>query len=156
MAKTKNPRARQRLLCAVCLSFLGSVVPPVGAQSEDESLAKIRSMAESQHEIVMLLLKKKEYNRVVPEACKIFEMQWPPQQEPLLLKELLYFTDQFLHEGKADLGLKLLELNLGAFKTRASLVAIWKEKGYLYKKMDQLDKALEAFREAQRVEQESP
>ena len=156
MAKTNKPKARQRLLFAVCLCLLGSAVPPVGAQSEEESLAKIRSMAESQHEIVMLLLKKKEYDKAVPEACKIFEMQWPPQQEPLLLKELLYFTDQFLHEGKADLGLKLLELNSGAFETPASLIAIWKEKGYLYKKMDQMDKALEAFREAQRIEQESP
>ena len=52
-------------------------------------LGRTRSVAETQHEIVMLLIKKKEYEKAATEAHKIFEMKWPQNQEPLLLHELL-------------------------------------------------------------------
>jgi tetratricopeptide (TPR) repeat protein len=109
-------------------------------------------MAEAQHEIVMLLLQKKDFTRATTEASKIFEMGWPEDQEPVLLRELLFFADQFLHHGEPALGIQLMETNAKSFKAVKSRVAIYKEKGYLYKEMSQNDKALDCFREAQRLE----
>ena len=121
-------------------------------ESTDAALNRVRSQAESQHEIVMLLIRKKEYAKALEEAGKIFEMKWPADQEPLLLKELLALSDRFLREGQAASGLQLLERNTKTFRATESRISILKEKGYLHKNLKEDDKALECFREAQRLE----
>ena len=117
-----------------------------------QSLQKTRSVAEAQHEIAVLLIAKKDYAKAVDEAAKIFKMSWPPDQESVLLKDLLYFADEFLHSGQPASGLALIDKAAGSFKSAASRIAILKEKGYLHKEMNERDKALECFREAQRIE----
>ena len=138
------------------LLFLLAGMIPTGRlsaqQSNDSALGKAKSMAEMQHEIVLLLIKKKEYDRAVVEAGKIFEMKWPEDQEPLLLKSLLYLSDQFLQQGQAALGLQLLEKNSRFFRRTDSQIAMLKEKGYLYKSLGKDDKAIECFRQAQDLE----
>jgi tetratricopeptide (TPR) repeat protein len=123
------------------------------AQGIESNLLKARSIAESQHEIVMLLLQKRDFARAATEATKIFQMNWPPDQEPILLKELLFVADQFLHRGEAAHGLRFIDASAKSFRNRSSQISIWKEKGYLYKHMNQMEKALECFREARRLEQ---
>jgi len=122
------------------------------AEIRTPTLERTKSKAETTHEIVMLLIRKKEFTQAAEEANKIFQMKWPSDQEPVLLKELLFFADQFLHQDQAAIGVQLLEANSRSFKLATSQVAIWKEKGYLFKKMGQDSKALECFREAQRLE----
>ena len=135
------------------LAFLAPV-PAADCQSgpKPPDLGKVKSIAESQHEIVMLLLEKRDFSNALTEASKIFVMSWPEDQEPTLLKELLYLSDRFMHKEQASLGMQLLETNQRMFKNVSSQAAIWKEKGYLYKRMNQTDKALDCFREAQRLE----
>ncbi len=115
-------------------------------------LGRTRSVAETQHEIVMLLIKKKEYEKAATEAHKIFEMKWPQNQEPLLLHELLLISGQFLRRGQAPLGLQFIDSNSKCFKTTPSRIAILKERGYLYKSMNQDDKAYDCFRKAMALE----
>jgi len=140
-------------------SFLGLVLAVPAPQSparqsvaDNAELGKTRSRAATQHEIVVLLLEKKEFEKAASEAGKIFEMKWPPDQEQVLLRELLFFSDQFLHRDQAHVALLLLDKNMKWFKSEASQAAIWKDKGYLFKRMNQMDKALDCFREAQRLE----
>jgi hypothetical protein len=109
-------------------------------------------MAEAQHEIVMLLIRKREYSQAAVEAGKIFAMNWPVDQEPVLLKELLFLSDQFVHNGQPKIGLQLLEDNSKPFRTTPSRISIWKEKGYLYKLLKDDDRALDCFRQARRLE----
>jgi tetratricopeptide (TPR) repeat protein len=132
----------------------GCGMPASAAQADTTSsqLGKTRSQAESQHEIVLLLIKKQEFSQALAEANKIFEMKWPADQEPTLLKELLLLSNSFLHAQQAATGIRLLETNSKAFKSSSSQAAIWKEKGYLYKTLGENDKALECFRQAQRLE----
>jgi tetratricopeptide (TPR) repeat protein len=122
------------------------------ADAPSAQLGRTRSQAESQHEIVVLLIKKKEFTQALTEANKIFDMRWPADQEPTFLKSLLLLSKEFLHAQQAPFGIKLLETNLRSFKNPASQAAIWKEKGYLYKNQGENDKALECFRQAQRLE----
>ena len=116
------------------------------------SLAKMKSMAEAQHEIVMLLIKKKEFDQAVTEANKIFDMNWPGNQEPLLLQEMLNLTRQFHQQGQALLGINLIERNLKIFKKKSSQCALLKEQGYLHKSLNQNDRALQCFRKARDLE----
>lgn len=137
------------------LLLLGGMIParPLSAaQAGDSGLEKTKSMAEMQHEIVLLLIKKKEYDKALTEANKIFEMKWPESQEPLLLKSLLYLSNQFLQQSQASIGLQLIDRNSRFFRKNESQVAVLKEKGYLYKSLGQDDKAIECFRQAQALE----
>jgi len=146
------------VLLLALLTLLGTAPTSVALQSASKppELGKVKSIAESQHEIVMLLLEKKDFKAALAEAGKIFEMSWPEDQEATLLKELLYLSDRFMHKDQTSLGLQLLQTNQRMFKKVSSQAAIWKEKGYLFKRMNQTDKALECFREAQRLEKSSP
>jgi len=123
---------------------------PVLAYQTDTTipLGKTKSMAETQHEIVMLLIRKKEYQKAVAEAGKIFDLKWPEDQEPLLVKELLFLSDQFLRDGQAPLGPPPPPKHSRCLKKIPSQVAILKEMGYLYKSLGQNDKALDCFRKA--------
>jgi tetratricopeptide (TPR) repeat protein len=116
------------------------------------SLGKLKSMAEAQHEIVMLLIKKKEFEKAIAEANKIFDMKWPNDQEPLLLEEMLNLTKQLHQQGQALLGVNLIERNLKIFKRKSSQAALLKEQGYLHKSLDQNDKALDCFKKARDIE----
>jgi tetratricopeptide (TPR) repeat protein len=152
-------RASGKLPAGVLASLLMAglfTVRPLYAQQTDSkaALEKMKGVAETQHEIVLLLLKKKEYLKAATEAYKIFALEWPDDQEPLLLKELLYLSDQFLKQNQAPISLSLIDKHSGLFKRVSSRIAILKEKGYLYKSMNQDDEALECFREAQRLENE--
>jgi tetratricopeptide (TPR) repeat protein len=154
-ARLSRPRL---VLSALFLAFLTVLFDLTAfsfefqAASQSTELSKMRRIAESQHEIVMILIRKKDFGQALAEANKIFALSWPPNQEATLRKDLLYFADQFLHGGQAAVGLQLLETNLKAFKNSANRAAILKEKGYLHKNMGQEDKAIECFREAQRLE----
>ena len=135
---------------AVLGATLFPTMPLLRAQSGD--LSKTRSVAESQHEIVMILIRKKEFDKAAEEANKIFQMKWPADWEPVLLKELRDFSGQFEKDRQYAVAVHLLETNLGMFKTTKSKAAIWKEKGYLLEKMGKHDEALDCFREALRLE----
>ena len=116
------------------------------------TVGKLKSTAEAQHEIIMILLKQKEYEKALAEANKIFDMKWPADQEALLLDELLILTKAFKDQGQAALGLKLADRNLGCFKKNSSQAALWKEKGYLHNSLGREDKALECFKKARDLE----
>jgi tetratricopeptide (TPR) repeat protein len=151
---------RRTALILVPMTLLSPIAAPglsthaLAAQADASStqLGKTRSQAECQHEIVLLLIKKKEFSRALAEANRIFEMKWPADQEPTLLKELLLLSNKFLHAQQTAIGISLLDTNLRAFKSSSSQAAIWKEKGYLYKNLGESDNALECFRQAQRLE----
>ena len=137
------------------LLFAGLIPPTPAAASQPDSqaaLEKTKSLAETQHEIVLLLLKKKDFEKAAAEANKIFSMQWPENQEPLLLKELLILTDLFLNQGQAPLSLQIIGKNSSRFRKTSSQVEILKQTGYIYKSLKQDDKALEYFQKARELE----
>jgi tetratricopeptide (TPR) repeat protein len=116
------------------------------------SLEKAKSMAEAQHEIVVLLIQKREFEKALSEANKIFDLNWPDDQEPLLVKELRNLADQFLRFSQTPLGLKLIERNFSHFKNPSSQAALQKEMGYLYKSLNQIDKSIDCFKKARDLE----
>jgi tetratricopeptide (TPR) repeat protein len=130
--------------------------PELQAKASESALARNLSMAESQHEIVLILLKKKDFAQAFTEADKIFQMEWPANEESRLLKEILGLSGQFLKYEQGPLGLQLLEKNLKIFKVHQHQAAIWKEMGYLHKTAGNDDRALECFKKAQQLEKSSP
>lgn len=146
----------RRFVAGGVLSLIFTCVVPIGVHAGTDqasvALGRTKRIAETQHEIVMLLIKKKEYEKAVSEAEKIFNMRWPQDQESLLISELRLLSDQFLRQGQAPRSLQLVEMISPHFKTKAGRIAILKEKGYIYKCMGQTDKAYDYFKEAIRLE----
>jgi tetratricopeptide (TPR) repeat protein len=144
---------RSGALSLAVLVFAASLFSPLAAQSDTSAnLGNAKRMAANRHEIIMLLIKKKHYDQAAKEACKIFDMRWPDSQEPLLLTELITLSDQFLSHGQPSIALHLIEQNAKSFKQPESKIAILNEKGFIYKSLNQDDKALEFFRKAQELE----
>jgi hypothetical protein len=139
----------------VVLAALLFILPAalLGQANSSTNLDRVTKIAASQHEIVMILIKKKDFDQAAKEACKIFEMQWPDSQEKLLLKELIILSDQFLNNSQAPIALHLIDSNAKSFKQLSSRIDLLKEKAFLYKNLNQDDKALEYFRKAQELEQ---
>lgn len=148
--KTGSARFRgQVLVVAFLVLALESAIPRLPAQNND--LSKTRNIAAAQHDIVIILIKKRDFAKAAEEANKIFQMKWPDDQEPVLLKELLGFSDLFRHNDQPAIALQLLDANMNLFKANQSKAEIWKDKGYLLEVMGQHDKAIDCFREVQRL-----
>lgn len=149
--RTGSVRFRTSLLAGTFLALtLPSAVPLL--RSQETELTKTRRIAEAQHDIVMILIKKKEFAQAAEEANKIFQMKWPADQEPVLKDELLRFSDLFRHNGQPAIAVQLLETNLKIFKSAKIKAAILKDKGYMLEAMGEHDKAIECFREAKSLE----
>jgi tetratricopeptide (TPR) repeat protein len=133
-------------------TILALVLPLTRPAAQTGELGRIRSIAGAQHEIVMILINKKEFAKAAQEANKIFQMKWPDDQEPVLLEELLRFSDQFRHNSQPALAIRLLDENMNYFRHCKSKVAIWKDKGYVLESMGQHDPAIGCFKEAIRLE----
>jgi|WetSurSiteA1Bulk_404760.scaffolds.fasta_scaffold11661_2 tetratricopeptide (TPR) repeat protein len=140
------------ILVFVLIAGIVPAVPLRGQSDSPAALGKTKSIAETQHEIAILLIRQKEFQKALTEANKIFEMKWPDDQEPVLLKALLYISGEFVRQGQAAFGLQVIDGNSKFFKRLPSQVSLWKEKGYLYKSMNQNEKAIDCFRKAQELE----
>ncbi len=140
----------RRFLVGTFLAFTaGLTVPRLPAQESD--LGTTRRIAESQHDIVMILLKKKEYDKAAEEADKIFALKWPDNQETVLKKCLLDFSDRFRHAQHPEIALRLLDKHLGLFKSNKNRADILMDKAYVLEGMGRHDEAIECFREAQQL-----
>jgi len=138
------------VLAGTLLTFtLSLILSSLAAQSSD--LAQIRKIAEAQHDMVIILIKKREFSKAAEEANKIFQMKWPEDQEPILKDELLRFSDLFRHNGEAKIALQLIDANLALFKSPKSRAEIMKDKAYILEGLGRHDEALECFREVTRL-----
>jgi hypothetical protein len=143
---------RLSIILASLLFLLSAGLTPLLALQSEAPIEKLKSIAASKHEIVMLLIKKKDYSQALNIACEIFDLKWPESQESLLLRELIGLSDAFSSHGQAAASLQLIEKNSKSFRQTSSQIAILKEQGFLYKSLKQDDKALKYFNRAQELE----
>lgn len=124
--------------------------------TESEEWERIRSMAETQHEIVMLLIKNGEYTKVPEASKKIFSLKFPPEQEHLLVDEGHILTDALMRLNQFDLAHQILDQAIEAAKLDSSKARLYKEKAYLLKKQGKDDEAMGLFEKALKLEESAP
>ncbi len=132
--------------------MLGCAQPQLSSQETD--LSQTRKIAEAQHDIVVILIKKKEFDRAALEANKIFDMNWPEDQAAVLKDELLRFSDLFRHYRQPEIALRLLDTHMCMFKSKKMQAEVLKDKAYLLEGMGRHDQALDCFRDAKRLLEE--
>lgn len=126
--------------------LLLTVLPAQGL--EPMSWEQVRSIAESQHEIAILLIEKEQYSKAVEEARKIFYLPFPKDKEQLLVDAAKEVSDALIHHKAHNQALEILDEGLRSVHSPLLQADLYKEKAYLYKKMGRDEEAVFCFRKA--------
>jgi len=114
---------------------------------------KTRSIAEAQHEIVMLLIKNKQYDKVLPASKKIFALNFPPAREYQLVDHARLASASLSDQKNFTLAQQLLDEALKAVHTNKSKATLYKEKALICSKNGQDGQAMKFLEEAVRLEE---
>ena len=110
---------------ALLILSLGLQANLVDSQNWERS----RSVAESQHEIVMLLIKGKAFDKVLPASHEIFSLRFPYNQEHLFVTEGQILSGALYDQQQYELAQALLDQALGAVNSNSSKALLYKRKG---------------------------
>ena len=133
------------LLPGICLLFV-FLEPP-------QTSKKTLSIAESEHEIVMLLIKRESYDEVLEECTKLFSIDLPPEEQNRFLVSARTISMELRRKRQPELALQVVEVAIQAVESREVLAGLFKEKAFIYKLMDKEDEAMELFKKAIELEQ---
>ncbi len=114
---------------------------------------KTRSIAEAQHEIVMLLIKNKQYDKVLPASKKIFALNFPPSREYQLVDHARLASAALSEQQNFALAHQLLDEALKSVRTNKSKATLYKEKALICSKTGQDSQAMKFLEEAVRLEE---
>ena len=114
---------------------------------------KTRSIAESQHDIVMLLIKNKQYDKVLVNSKKIFALNFPPNQEYRKVDHAKVASAALSEQGNYGLAHQVLDEALKAVSSNKSKVVLYKEKAVVCSKHGQDAQAMKFLEEAVRLEE---
>lgn len=120
--------------------------------SQENSWENNRSVAETQHEIIMLLIEKKQFEQIPAEAEKIFQLEVPEAHENLLVREAQILTDALLHLEKTAIAHQVLDIAIKCVRTDRVRARLFREKAYLFKKEGKSEEALRYFEESLALE----
>jgi tetratricopeptide (TPR) repeat protein len=108
-------------------------------------------VASTQHDIIQVLLKDKNFEAVFPEMDKIFALGLPAEHEGKVVQEVRIITDAFLQNQRADLAIRALQKGIQSVAQPKNKAVLYQELGYVYRLQGNDLKALECFRRAQQL-----
>jgi len=123
---------------------------------DSQGWERSRSVAESQHEIVMLLIRGKAFDKVLRASQEIFSLRFPYNQEHLFVTEGQILSDALYDHQQYELAQALLDQALRAVNSNNSKALLYKEKAYLCKQEGKTDEAMEFFEKAVELEKSAP
>ncbi len=139
-------------LLALLILLLGPQTNIVDSQGWERT----RSIAEAQHEIVMLLIKGEEFNKVLNASQEIFSLSFPYAQEPLFVTEGRILAAALSDLQQYELAQALLDQALDAVNSNRSQALLYKEKAYLCTKDGKDEEAMKFFEKALELEKSAP
>lgn len=134
------------LLPGICLLF-SLVEPP-------QTSKKTLSIAESEHEIVMLLIKRESYDEVLEECAKLFSIDLPPEEQNRFLISARTISMELRRKNQSEMALQVVDVAIQAVESREVLAGLYKEKAFIYKVMGREKEAMDLFKKA--IELERP
>jgi tetratricopeptide (TPR) repeat protein len=123
---------------------------------DSQGWERSRSVAEAQHEIVMLLIKGKAFDKVLQASQEIFSLRFPYNQEHLFVTEGRILSSALFDQQQYELAQALLDQALRAVNSNSSKALLYKEKAYLCKQEGKDDEAMELFEKAIELEKSAP
>jgi tetratricopeptide (TPR) repeat protein len=138
------------------LALLILLLGPQTNMIDSQGWERTRSIAEAQHEIVMLLINGKEFNKVLNASQEIFSLSFPYNQEPLFVTEGRILATALSDLQQYELAQALLDQALEAVSSNRSKALLYKEKAYQCTKEGKNDEAMEFFEKALELEKSAP
>ncbi len=129
---------------------------PQSATDSEKNWEQMRSTAESQHEIVMLLIKRQDFDKIATASQKIFRLRFPGDKEHLLVREGQILADALIHHGQHELAHRVLAQALNSVRSNLSKAHLYKEIAYLCTKEGKDEEAMEHFEKAVELENSVP
>ena len=114
------------------------------------------SIAESEHEIVMLLIQKKSCSEALAECAKLFAIDLHTPEQDRFLTSAKTIAMELRRQGQPQLALKVVDLAIKAVDSKEVLAGLYNEKAFIHKVMGQEDEAMELFKKAIELENPSP
>src|SRR5438876_7812660 len=119
---------------------------------DDYPVKQLLSIAESQHEIVTLLIKQGQYQRVAPEMKKIFELNLPEKYEEAVAQSASLVAGMLVERQQFGIAHEVVNEALKRARLNENRAALFKVEGYVYKSECNLEKALESLEKAVQLE----
>jgi tetratricopeptide (TPR) repeat protein len=118
--------------------------------STDQAL----SIAEKQFDIIKLLIKQGQYDRVLPEWHKILDLNLTGEYEGSVAKAASFIAYLLAENKQYGLGYELLEETIAKMQLAGNIASLLKIKAYLYKSEGKLQKAIETLERAIELERQ--
>ena len=117
-----------------------------GSDSETVRKLKIASM---QHDLILLLLENKDFEKVESEWRKVLDLELSEKYEGAVAQSLLTISYKLSEAGALSVALAILDesLSIVPFSNR-SRTDLLKLKAYIYKEAGDLDAAIDTLRQA--------
>jgi tetratricopeptide (TPR) repeat protein len=128
----------------------------LGAAPADRTLEEKKAIAMTQHDLLVLLIDKGQFDQVQTEFQKILDLKFADKQEKYVVDEILILSEMLFKKGQSKLALQLADMGLGALREKESRARLFKEKGFIYKQLGQAEKAMEMFEKGRALEATPP
>jgi len=124
----------------------------VTGQGGRESADALLSIAESQYEIVKLTIKQGNYDRVLPEMRKIYELNLPQQYEQAVAESASLVAHLLVENKQFGLAHDVLNEALQRMKDDRNKASLLKIQAFVYKSEGKLQEALQTLEQAIAIE----
>lgn len=121
-----------------------------GVDAQDpagENALRTLSIAESQHEIVQLLIAKGEYSKAVKELLVILNLGLPPQYEEAVFKEVAIVASKMYDLNQKDHSYQVLDMGLKSVQTPEFKAKILNIKAGFLKRDGRIGEAIYTYRQ---------
>lgn len=144
----------KKVVCLFALLLL-LVVGQVAAQNltgQSSEDAKLRYAA-AQHEIITILINEGQYDRIPAEFQKILDLGFTGDQEDLVVKEAWAIVTGLMANRQFESAHRIVDEALRKVERSDSRFALIMLKGKLFKQEGRLKDALNAYRQAQQLQE---
>lgn len=120
---------------------------PVNKIPADARSIKLLSIAESQHEIIQLLIQKKEYGKAIEELRAIIALSLPEAYEEAVCKEILIVTKKLYALEQSDYAYQALEIGFTGLKSPEYRARLLNVKAFMLKRDGRIDEAIAVYKQ---------
>ena len=113
----------------------------------------IQPLPEAQHEIILLLIEKQEFDKIPAAAQKIFDLKFPENQQSKIVKEAQIVTDALLKHNQIKIAHQVLDSAIKSVTTNKARAALYREKAYVFRKDGKKDEAMKSFEKSMKLEE---
>jgi len=149
-------RPSRIVLCAWAVSVLaiGTALslPLSFTVTQGAAYEQVRARAADQHEVVMLLIKKGAFGRVIAETRKLLAIRFPADHESQMVSSIVAIAVALADQSRPELAQQVLDDGLRSATLAKSKTELYRRKALLFKREGKEDEAIRFFKMAMDVD----